>query len=201
MADAFDAKAYTIGHDIVFGQNEYAPESERGKLLLAHELAHVAQQQDAPAPGHPMVEIGNASDRAEKEADAFAFAAVFTPPSLQEANSSPDISGLVTPSASQLVLRRTPKEDPCKASKLTTWAGCFDTDWYAPLTNGNGVDIKLRFKPNANVDADKIGFVQTVQALMDGEPISIYFKDQPVNDLSSPDIGPRIKGIRDYGPI
>jgi hypothetical protein len=202
-ASALNAKAYTIGHDIVFGQNEYAPESEPGKLLLAHELAHVAQQQGMAASSHSTVEIGNGSDRAEKEADAFALAAVATPPGLRKGNSSPDISGLVTPSSSRQVLRRTPKDDPCKDSKLKTWAGCFDTDWYAPLANGSGVDIKLRFRPNAKVDADKIAFVQTVQALMDGEPISIYFKDQPVKDqpLNDPDIGPRIKGIRDYKPL
>ena len=39
-----DARAYTLGNDIVFGSGEYDPESEGGKRLLAHELAHVAQQ-------------------------------------------------------------------------------------------------------------------------------------------------------------
>lgn len=38
------AQAYTIGNRIVFNENRYEPDSERGKKLLAHELAHVAQQ-------------------------------------------------------------------------------------------------------------------------------------------------------------
>lgn len=38
------AKAFTVGRDIVFGKGHYAPESERGRRLLAHELAHVVQQ-------------------------------------------------------------------------------------------------------------------------------------------------------------
>nr|WP_281375261.1 DUF4157 domain-containing protein [Aquabacterium terrae] len=38
------AKAYTVGHHIVFGAGHYAPDSARGKQLLAHELAHVVQQ-------------------------------------------------------------------------------------------------------------------------------------------------------------
>jgi hypothetical protein len=39
-----NARAYTIGHDIVFGAGQYAPESHDGRRLLAHELTHVLQQ-------------------------------------------------------------------------------------------------------------------------------------------------------------
>src|SRR5262249_22765202 len=41
------ARAYTYGRDIVFNQGEFAPESATGRSLLAHELAHVAQQASA----------------------------------------------------------------------------------------------------------------------------------------------------------
>ena len=40
-ADAANARAYTIGHDIVFGAGQYAPGIAKGKQLLAHELTHV----------------------------------------------------------------------------------------------------------------------------------------------------------------
>ncbi len=40
-AHALQAKAYALGSDIVFGENEYAEGSESGNRLLAHELAHV----------------------------------------------------------------------------------------------------------------------------------------------------------------
>lgn len=43
-ASAIQARAYTSGRDIVFGAGQYQPESEGGKRLLAHELAHVGQQ-------------------------------------------------------------------------------------------------------------------------------------------------------------
>jgi 3D (Asp-Asp-Asp) domain-containing protein len=43
-AHALDAKAYTVGRHIVFGANEFAPETMTGKRLFAHELAHVLQQ-------------------------------------------------------------------------------------------------------------------------------------------------------------
>ena len=37
------ARAYTVGSDVVFGRNQYEPETQRGRWLVAHELAHVAQ--------------------------------------------------------------------------------------------------------------------------------------------------------------
>lgn len=39
------ASAYTVGSDIVFGSGMYQPGSHAGQRLLAHELAHVVQQQ------------------------------------------------------------------------------------------------------------------------------------------------------------
>lgn len=38
------AHAYTTGRHVVFGRSEYAPHTSRGRMLLAHELTHVAQQ-------------------------------------------------------------------------------------------------------------------------------------------------------------
>src|SRR6267142_859486 len=43
-ARAVQARAYTMGRDIVFGPGEFAPASTSGKRLLAHELTHVVQQ-------------------------------------------------------------------------------------------------------------------------------------------------------------
>lgn len=39
-----NAIAYTVGHNVVFGANQYAPDTARGMRLLAHELTHVVQQ-------------------------------------------------------------------------------------------------------------------------------------------------------------
>jgi hypothetical protein len=44
-AQAVQAKAFTVGRDIVFGAGQYAPDSQGGRRLLAHELAHVVQQE------------------------------------------------------------------------------------------------------------------------------------------------------------
>lgn len=43
-ARAVDAKAYTLGSDIVFGSDQFAPGTTEGRRLLAHELAHTLQQ-------------------------------------------------------------------------------------------------------------------------------------------------------------
>ncbi len=43
-AKAVNALAYTMGQDVVFGSGQYAPETESGKKLIAHELSHVVQQ-------------------------------------------------------------------------------------------------------------------------------------------------------------
>ncbi|WP_372015265.1 eCIS core domain-containing protein [Pseudoxanthomonas sp. 10H] len=43
-AEALHAHAYATGNHIVFGRGAYAPHTAAGRHLLAHELAHVAQQ-------------------------------------------------------------------------------------------------------------------------------------------------------------
>jgi len=43
-AKSVNALAYTVGRDIVFGEGRYAPATDTGKKLLAHELTHVLQQ-------------------------------------------------------------------------------------------------------------------------------------------------------------
>ena len=43
-ARALNALAYTVAPNIVFGAGQYAPQTDAGRSLLAHELTHVAQQ-------------------------------------------------------------------------------------------------------------------------------------------------------------
>jgi len=50
-ATSLEARAFTVGRDIVFGAHEFAPDSPRGRHLLAHELVHVVQQSGATTPG------------------------------------------------------------------------------------------------------------------------------------------------------
>jgi hypothetical protein len=41
---AVNARAFTVGRDLVFGAGQYALETAAGQRLLAHELTHVVQQ-------------------------------------------------------------------------------------------------------------------------------------------------------------
>src|SRR6266567_8016389 len=65
-ADSLHAEAYTLGRDIVFGADRYRPGSPVGERLLAHELAHVAQQYSSTPTGslHPMSRPGDPAEHA-----------------------------------------------------------------------------------------------------------------------------------------
>jgi hypothetical protein len=53
-ARAAEARAFTVGKDVVFSPGQYAPGTSDGQRLLAHELAHVVQQ--SAAGSSPMVQ-------------------------------------------------------------------------------------------------------------------------------------------------
>jgi hypothetical protein len=46
-----NARAYTVGHNIVFGAGSYIRDTDQGRRLIAHELTHVLQQ--AGSAGNP----------------------------------------------------------------------------------------------------------------------------------------------------
>jgi Domain of unknown function (DUF4157) len=78
IASAHHAHAVTLGIDIFFARGAYAPGTEHGDGLLAHELTHVAQGQRgelgrAAAKG---LDSGNTLDPAEAEAELRAKLAV-----------------------------------------------------------------------------------------------------------------------------
>jgi len=51
-ASAVQARAYTVGSDLVFAAGQFAPATPSGRALLAHELTHVLQQRKGE-PGGP----------------------------------------------------------------------------------------------------------------------------------------------------
>jgi len=65
LARSINARAFTVGRDIVFGSNEYAPQCATGQQLLAHELMHVVQQGAARG----IKSVGPASASAARVAD------------------------------------------------------------------------------------------------------------------------------------
>lgn len=67
-ASALQARAYTLGSHIVFGAGQYEPQTQTGRHLLAHELAHVAQQPDSSQVAAKL-ELGATDAPAEREAE------------------------------------------------------------------------------------------------------------------------------------
>ena len=70
-AQALDARAYTVGQDIVLGGEEALSTSATGKQLLAHELTHVVQQRQR-GNADPSARVSQPSDTAEHEAEGVA---------------------------------------------------------------------------------------------------------------------------------
>jgi len=74
LARQMQSTAFTLGSDIYFSRGSYAPSTARGQHLLAHELAHVAQQPSSAGSGRgsSAVTVGHAADPAEAQADRVA---------------------------------------------------------------------------------------------------------------------------------
>jgi hypothetical protein len=64
---AVSARAFATGTDVYFADREYKPNTSDGDRLIAHELAHVAQQRGAPTTGR--LTVSNPGDAMEREAD------------------------------------------------------------------------------------------------------------------------------------
>jgi hypothetical protein len=156
-ARAMDAVAYTVGSQIAFAGGRYQPGTAPGRRLLAHELAHVAQQRNASVP-RTHLEVGKPSDAAEGAADAAAQHA------LRHATTR-----TVDAIDASATVRRTTAE---------SWAGTFDNDLQYELKNDNdgqgqgaySSPIQIRFTPKPVVHADKVALVQTAGSSWNDQP-------------------------------
>lgn len=79
-AKAVHARAYTVGNDIVFNEGRYAPHTAEGRRLLAHELAHIVQQNPA----------GRVQKPATPGAAAGALISGTAPPRIRKVQREPD---------------------------------------------------------------------------------------------------------------
>jgi hypothetical protein len=73
-ARAIGALAYASANHIVFAPGQYVPNSDPGRQLLAHELAHTVQQAGGPVGTQAKLTLGRTDDPAERAADAAADA-------------------------------------------------------------------------------------------------------------------------------
>lgn len=76
MAAGRDARAFTVGEHIAFDAGEYQPGNPLGEALIAHELAHVAQQRGTN-PSVAAMKTGTSAEQAlEADADESARSAL-----------------------------------------------------------------------------------------------------------------------------
>jgi murein DD-endopeptidase MepM/ murein hydrolase activator NlpD len=62
IANSINARAFTLGNNLVFGSGQYQPQSSEGKQLLGHELTHVVQQGEGLTSGKVHQQESNKSD-------------------------------------------------------------------------------------------------------------------------------------------
>lgn len=94
------ARAFTAGEDIFFRRGHYDPGSSSGRELLAHELAHVVQQNAGLCC---RLMVGGAEDESEREADTVARDVIAAETRMAEDR---DASSPVTAGAPETIRRR-----------------------------------------------------------------------------------------------
>jgi len=96
-ADSVGAKAFTMGRDIVFGNKVDNPESSSHRWLLAHELAHVVQQEKGTS--HQLTQPGPRSKSSETPlvATAKPLAASLSATSAGQAQALPLVTAVAAP--------------------------------------------------------------------------------------------------------
>jgi hypothetical protein len=72
FAQTANARAFTLGRNMVFGAGQYQPETSSGRYLLAHELVHVVQQSQNFAIFHR----STANDRVDDTPDSSKIAQI-----------------------------------------------------------------------------------------------------------------------------
>jgi hypothetical protein len=140
-ARSVNALAFTAGEHVVFGHGQYAPVTEAGRSLLAHELTHTLQQGAAqpPARGHagltaarhgPPV-IQRKDDKSGLKKVSFKYGDVYK----EVKSRNPDLAELITPES--ISGQKEPplvKGGPAKNGEEHVWGV-----WITPMPAGSGI--------------------------------------------------------------
>lgn len=118
LAADHGARAFTIGNHVAFGAGEHNPGTPVGDALMAHELAHVVQQQGAdPTVQRKPLEVEGSED-AEDEADQAARACwpACTPGRAQRHRAQPAACAPAAASRSSAAPRRRRRRSRARSS-------------------------------------------------------------------------------------
>ena len=158
-----NAYALTLGQNIHLGDMGQSLSGKSKQALLAHEVAHTIQQRDAPpAPQPDALTPGPQNGPQERQADGLSRAFMAHESGSPAGLAMRDRIGLHPAPASRVQLARVP-----------THYGEFEDFKFndIKLDPGGtkiGVQIYLKFHPNNNVDATKIGLTQAADTVISG---------------------------------
>ena len=121
-AASVQARAFTLGRDVVFAAGEHDPRSESGKRLLAHELTHVVQQrggQRAPAIQRATHDF-DIRGKFDESASFRNFAFFIEGSSTLDPAEKAKVDTFALPASAMLTLNGFASEEGSGASNLTT---------------------------------------------------------------------------------
>jgi hypothetical protein len=78
LSNEFNARAFTAGRHVAFGAGEYKPGTIIGDALIAHEIAHVVQQEGARSSDKSTRRVDNDCRSLETDADQSAVGALIS---------------------------------------------------------------------------------------------------------------------------
>ncbi len=184
-ARAVDARAYTVGRDIVFADGGYRPDTASGRRLLAHELAHTVQQGPGPAAVPSRLPVAAAGGELERAADRTADAIVSGRGAAKQPRSGASVQRelatpvpAVAPATSPALTADEIKSaiqynrqfyDAANAKVIQDIVGTAVTGTWSAADIVAIADVQERFglKKDGKVGADAFEFIQTEQSLED----------------------------------
>jgi Domain of unknown function (DUF4157) len=163
------ARAYTVGHNVVFAANQFSPTTPEGRKLLAHELTHVTQQRagqpatiqrDPDDPTVPAPQPGTSAPAPAFDPDANEAAARIQDPDLPKIDRSTQKPQENEDAAQKLVWAAFPDADALNAAfeKLSPEVQ-LQVDRYATL------DVKAAIKAGKSPDLADVKTANRAQFL------------------------------------
>ncbi|MBN1203762.1 MAG: DUF4157 domain-containing protein [Myxococcaceae bacterium] len=164
-AQAVQALAYTVGKDIVFDRGQYQPDTEQGRHLLAHELAHTVQQQGQGASSAQALTFDSPGGNAlEQEAEAVASAVMAAP----EAGAAPPPAIRVHPRVATLSRTRNWKPLPSRLPTQLGQQAVTDSE-EGPREQGSPAPKSVAFLVNVlYLPGAKLPFIKQYRAMAEG---------------------------------
>ncbi len=172
-ARAVNAKAFTVGKDVVFGEGEYMPDTKAGRMLVAHELAHVVQQRNKTVNSENKLQF-------------------VSPAGLCQQNA---IQEKVSHTMNQdMLLQRVHIEDGRIKFDCAFYADdpkledCLnDKDRLRPFDTGDSV---IRVQTGLKAAGEYMGEISGIYDAATGQAVMAFKKNQELGSEKFPDVGP-----------